>query len=621
MSGPAQPPAPVPPPPTAPAPIKGIFALRRVHRRWPVALRAGVCAGLPVLIGWAAGDIGAGVTATLGAFAALYGTGRPYLNRSIELAVIAVTIAAAVTLGILAAPVVWAGVLTVSAVAMVAVLLCNNLSVGPPGAYTISLACAAGLGLGAAHQPPWHTGLLVLGGGAIAWAAHMAGALVRPRGPEEAAVAGAGNAVADFIDALGGPGEYAARHAAAVALEESWAALVTFQPMRPRADGTVSRLRELNHDLHRLFHDAVTAAALRVSVAPGTAQRARRMAVQARHPGSVTPASAAAALPLGRLRARQLIRAALSPRSRQLPTVTRVGLAALVAGAIASTLDIRNAYWAIAAAVLVLHQGLDWTHTVQRSLARVLGTLAGLLIAGVLLAAYPQGLWLVFTVALLKFIIALLKVRNYALAVLFITPLALILASGGSHVTGIVGLLDARAVDAAIGCFVALAVYWATSLRAAAPRLPDTMASSLDAAGRVSRHLASADVTTWSALAARRDLHYSATDLHQSYTAAIGGMAAERVAAERMWTAVVAVQAIAYRMLAPCWAMEPDCGGEAARARARALYGADGDRALDTELRTLAAALRSGTEPPPPGNPPGFIRAELTALREALRHR
>jgi hypothetical protein len=96
--------------------------------------------GTPVLIGWAAGDIGAGVTAAIGAFTALYGSGRPYLNRGIELAIMAVTLAAAATLGILASPVVWAGVVTVAAVAMVAVLLCNALSVGPPGAFTITLA-------------------------------------------------------------------------------------------------------------------------------------------------------------------------------------------------------------------------------------------------------------------------------------------------------------------------------------------------------------------------------------------------------------------------------------------------------------------------------------------------
>lgn len=103
------------------------------------------------------------------------------------------------------------------------------------------------------------------------------------------------------------------------------------------------------------------------------------------------------------------------------------------------------------------------------------GTLAGLLLAGLILAAYPQGLWLVFTVALLQFIIESVVVRNYALAVMFITPLGLVIASGGRHVTDIARPLSARAVDTVIGCSVALATYWLTTRWAGVPQLPGTI--------------------------------------------------------------------------------------------------------------------------------------------------
>ena len=46
--------------------------------------------GLPVLIGWAAGDPEAGLMATIGTFTALYGSGRPYLYRAKQLGIIAV---------------------------------------------------------------------------------------------------------------------------------------------------------------------------------------------------------------------------------------------------------------------------------------------------------------------------------------------------------------------------------------------------------------------------------------------------------------------------------------------------------------------------------------------------
>ena len=39
-----------------------------------------ICMGAPVLAGWLAGGLTAGLTATSGGFTALYGGGRPYRN-------------------------------------------------------------------------------------------------------------------------------------------------------------------------------------------------------------------------------------------------------------------------------------------------------------------------------------------------------------------------------------------------------------------------------------------------------------------------------------------------------------------------------------------------------------
>ena len=138
---------------------------------------------VPVLVGWLLGDTAAGLIATIGGFTALYGSGRPYLNRAGYLAVIALSFAVAVALGDWAAQIPALGLVTITVIAMVAVLVCHALSVGPPGAYMFMLGCAAGTATAAAHLTPWRIGALVLAGGAFAWLAHMVGALWRPRGP------------------------------------------------------------------------------------------------------------------------------------------------------------------------------------------------------------------------------------------------------------------------------------------------------------------------------------------------------------------------------------------------------------------------------------------------------
>ena len=121
----------------------------------------------------------------------------------------------AVALGNWTAEIPWVGVLTVSLIAMAAVLVCNALAVGPPGAYMFVLACAAGIGVAAEHLPSWHIGLLVAAGGAFAWIVHMSGALINFRGPEKSAVAAAAEGVARFLDAIGSPDEDSARRKAA----------------------------------------------------------------------------------------------------------------------------------------------------------------------------------------------------------------------------------------------------------------------------------------------------------------------------------------------------------------------------------------------------------------------
>lgn len=177
----------------------------------------------------------------------------------------------------------------------------------------------------------------------------------------------------------------------------------------------------------------------------------------------------------------------------------------------------------------------------------------------------PQGLWLVGIIALLQFTIEMFVVRNYALAVVFITPLALTVASGGRPVGDVGGLLLARGVDTLIGCVVALGVYLMITRRHNAAGLPEAVARTLDAVAATSRHLALGAVMTVAGRAARRDLQIRAIAMMPAYDAGIGGTARERRCAERMWPAVAATEQLAYRTLAACWATERVGHAESAR--------------------------------------------------------
>src|SRR5690606_15782676 len=126
--------------------------------------------------------------------------------------------------------------------------------------YLFTLAVAAGTAMGAEHLAWWHVGALVFAGGAFAWMLHMAGAVFAPRGPEVQALKAAARAVGAFLSAAGTPRADIARHQAAVALHLAWTALVGQQPVQPRPDGTLTRLRMEGRELHMIFAEAINAS-------------------------------------------------------------------------------------------------------------------------------------------------------------------------------------------------------------------------------------------------------------------------------------------------------------------------------------------------------------------------
>ncbi len=602
--------SPSPPPPPA-FRIGALFRLNPSAPRWPAALRAALSVALPVAAGWAVGDISAGFMATIGAFTALYASDRPYANRALVLACIALSLALVVSLGVWTQHVPLIAVPVVVVIAMTATFLCNSLRTGPPGAYMFALSCAAGTAMPVSHLAVWQVALLVLSGGALSWVVHMAGALIRPRGPERDAVAAAARAVARFADAAGNAGQDSARHAAALALHNAWAALVTFQPVRPRPNGTLTRLRTLTRELHLLF-----AACVNASGEPSTviATRARDIGASATSPDAAAERTDPSHIPLGRLGTGALLRENLRPWSPALVTAARVGIAVAAAGATGAAFGLARAYWAMAAAVLVLHQGLDWTRTLQRGFERMAGTLVGLCLAGTILALHPAGLALVAAMMILQFAIEMAVTRNYALAVVFITAIALIISSGGHQDPDTGQLLWARGVDTVIGCLIALGVHVLTAPRGQAVSIRREIVRTLATIRTALDCIATGSVTTEPARRARRDLQHSIFSLVASCETEMGGIPRQRDAADRLWPAVVATQRLSYRVLAFCWAFE-----EAdAEPPARTLPTQAELTNLTGALAAIIAGAQAQTSPVLPSALPDFLRPEVQNLAASL---
>ncbi|MBD8044852.1 FUSC family protein [Arthrobacter sp. Sa2BUA2] len=140
-------------------------------------------------------------------------------------------------------------------------------------------------------------------------------------------------------------------------------------------------------------------------------------------------------------------------------------VAAAAAGSVASALGIGHNYWAMVAATVPL-AGATLRNRIHRGLQRLLGTFGGLLVTAAILLAALAPWQLVLVIAVLQFGAEMFIARQYALAQVVITPLALI-STELAHPSDPAILIQDRAVETVIGAVVGMAlvllVHWHTT--------------------------------------------------------------------------------------------------------------------------------------------------------------
>jgi hypothetical protein len=131
--------------------------------------------------------------------------------------------------------------------------------------------------------------------------------------------------------------------------------------------------------------------------------------------------------------------------------VLRVGIVAVVGVLLGLVIDPARTYWIVGSAVAVIGVAAARKAAVQRGLHRMLGTVVGAGVYAVLALLHPSGVWLALLLAALQFTIELVVVRHYALALVFITPLVLLLTGAATGDIGSMDVAGERIVDTVVG--------------------------------------------------------------------------------------------------------------------------------------------------------------------------
>lgn len=139
---------------------------------------------------------------------------------------------------------------------------------------------------------------------------------------------------------------------------------------------------------------------------------------------------------------------------------------------IGQMLELQNPYWVPVSCAAVMQGGSTY-HIWQRSFHRIFGTFIGVGMCWLILSHVPNLLGVCVAIIILQFIVELLVVRHYALAVIFITPLTILLTEASNPLLNNPDvLIPTRFWDIALGSLLGAFAGWLTYKRPARSRSP-----------------------------------------------------------------------------------------------------------------------------------------------------
>lgn len=492
----------------------------RIRPASKAALTVLLCLAVPASFG----RLDLGLLCVTGTFAVLYAPAAALRRRVATVAGIGLGLVGSTTLGAFTAdsPVLFAA--AAIALSMTSAGLCLAFRVGPPGSYFLVLCAGIAHYLAREHgtSPGLIAGMTAVGA-AVALSVTLLELVADPRRPERLAVGAAERAVAEYVDFTPGPEGRPLHRAAAQALAAADEAVA--EGMWTPDPAVTGRLRAARRAYDQRARRATAHIVPGADPAhdPENPDAARWL--EAADDGSGVdvdlPTAAAAEraehalahderrhIRSWRRRLTDGLRYPGEPWSVALSVGVATTGSVLVIGALAGT-DQAHLYWAIAFSALVLHQGGPRVARTYRAVHRLLGTVAGLGVFLILSLLQPAGWWIVALVVGFQFVIELLVTRNYGLTVTLITPLALLISSGGRFEGDQWVLVGERLLDTIVGVAVALVVLWAVGRRAGHRAVRGDTARVLRelAERQAGREQGSAEPTLASAL---RDLHSSA---------------------------------------------------------------------------------------------------------------
>ncbi|MGW6707029.1 FUSC family protein [Streptomyces sp. NPDC054956] len=622
---------------------------------WAAVLRAGIALAVPLAVGFAVDEPEYGALVSMGALSGVIGdTADAYRMRILNIAVPQLFGAVGVALGTLVFGHGWLAVAVLTLIALVSGMISSIGTVASVSGLLLLLNAVVGAGL-PMPRPWWTAPLLLSAGGLFVLVLTLLGWPLRGRQPERAAVAATYRALADTLEAAGGPGPAyeERRQQVTQALNQAYDLVLGRRArVHGRSPSLVRMLAQLNV-LIPLVEAAPAAHLRRKPLAPEIPAAVRELAAAVEEGRTGTPVldlpppdgqseraidaalrHAATIVLLAepdpynvddrlgrpaalRVRARRAVRDMMFSEASWRYGL-RLALCIGLAQALVSVVEIERSYWVALTVTFVLKP--DFGSVFSRAVLRALGTAAGLVIAAAVLSEVPRGWWDVPVMVVLAALIPAFSVKGYAFQTAAITPVILLLSDLLNH-QGF-DLIRPRLLDSLIGCAITLVAGYLLWPESWHTRIGDRLADAVDdAASYVERAFSAADTEAGlraartTRLQARRRIYRDLSGVRSEFQRALTEPPPTGERAAAWWPLVVAVERIVDATTA---------------ARVRVNHGAQPPgpeevEAIAEDLRGLARGVRRASTPAQlrPPTPPEVdetsvlapVRQELSAAR------
>lgn len=239
---------------------------------------------------------------------------------------------------------------------------------------------------------------------------------------------------------------------------------------------------------------------------------------------------------------------AFDPNSLVLVTAFRFGIITTVSALIGYAFDFTRSYWISLSCVAVM-SGASMVATYYRAIQRSIGTIIGVIIASIILYFDPSNYALVLFIFFFTLLTELYIVKNYGLAIIFITPNAVLLATTLTpehfsflHFSGI------RIMDVLIGSAIGLIGVIITSKGSASNRIPKIVMRTLRDQSQMllllfSPPKASSELQIQARLTKMKT---NLSNLTALYTAAIGEIPKNKPLIEYYWPLIHSIEKLAF---------------------------------------------------------------------------